>query len=272
MPASIRRRALTAIAPAVLCVLPAAAAAQTVPAVPAIPTVPSLPGSQVERFRLVVEGTSTARRDLDLSANTVVCGAQVNARLSETATFQRGTGVVVEFVKLGPGRSAPVILRRAGRATATFATKVTLRRTSSGFAQRINLTPVDQCQPVTEDLSTGPECDKDIPSRTNLSLAMARDFLQLRLSGLASVEEIACPVSQVFGGTPDLKYGWPLFTPLEPVILPRGAVFGSRRAVVVTSTSGPPKRTTELLNSGPLGGSATDFGRTRVTLRFIRLS
>lgn len=276
MPATALRRALTVGAPAALLALPALAAAQTVPGippVPTVPTVPNIPGSQTERFRLIVEGTSTARRDLDLGADTGVCGWQFNARLSETATFERGTGVVVEFVKIGRGRNAPVILRRAGRATATFATKVTLRRTSSGFGQRLNLTPVDQCLPVTEDLSSGPDCDKDIPSRTNLGLAFAQSSLRLRLSGLGALEEIDCPVSQVFGGTPDLKYGWPLFTRLRPEFLPSQRIFGSARVIVVVATSGDsPTRTTEPARSGTLTGSSTDIGRTRVILRFIRLS
>ena len=77
-------------------------------------------------------------------------------------------------------------------------------------------------------------------------------------------------MSQVYGGTPDLKYGWPTPPALRPEPITPALIFGTRRAFVVRAGS-PRRRTTEPIASGPLTGSVTDFGHNRVAVRFVRL-
>lgn len=249
----------------------AALACAGAPGMAAAQTPPGLPGVQTERFRLVMEGTATAVRDLDLGGVNGVCNAQVNAHINETAVWQRGRGVVVEFVRLGTGGRGPVILRRVGNALPVVTAVGTITRTSSGSATRTPAGPPEACPPATEDLSKGPDCGVPQRLRTNVSLAYANGALRIRNSGLGAIEEIACPVSQVYGGTPDLKYGWPTPPVLRPELVAPSLIFGTRAAFVVRLAA-LPKRTSEPIASGPLSGSVRDFGTNRVTVRFIRVS
>jgi hypothetical protein len=233
--------------------------------------VPAVPGVQTERFRVVVEGTTSAVRDLDLGANTGVCASEVNVHVTETATYQRGRGLIVEFVRLGPGPRAPVVMTRPGYRIPVFTVAVSVTRQSTGSASRSNLTANDVCVPVTESLDGGPECGVAQPDRANLSMTFERGALRLRLSGLGAVSDIRCPVSQVYGGTPDLRYGWPTPVALRPEPIPRAQIFGTARVVVARAVSGT-RRTTMPISAGALSGSATDFGSNRATIRLIRLT
>jgi len=256
VPVSSGTRVCAVLSVAAALALPAAAGAQAVP------------GMQTERFRLVIEGSSSATSDLDLGATAGACGTSVNVHLTEHTTFLRGRGVVVEFVRFGTGRRAPVLIRRPGQQTAAFTVVGTVTRTSSGTAQRVG---PPECVPVAEDLSTGPECGTQEHLRSNMTLGFERFALRLRTSGIGAVSDIRCPASQVFGGTPSLRYEWP--TPaqllLEP--LPTAQIFGRRRVVLVRMASRR-ERTGGPFASGLLTGNVRDTGFTRATIRFIRLT
>lgn len=243
------------------------AAAQTVPAVPAVPVVP---GAETAEFRLVIEGTSTATRDLDLGGSNGICDAQVNVHLEETATWQRGRGVVVRFTKLGTGPRAPVLMTRVGSPRPAVTVVVSATRTSSGAATRTPSGPPEACPPVSEDLSGGPDCGKPDRSRAVMSLLYAGGLLRIRQTGLGALPEIDCPVSQVYGGTPDMRFSWPTPPALRPELIAPSLIFGNRRAFVVRAASGR-ARTNAPIASGPLTGRVSDFGQNRVTVRFIRL-
>ncbi len=233
--------------------------------------VPTVPGAQTERFRLVVEGEVRAVSDLDLGATTAVCTAQVNAHMVERATWRRGRGVVVQFTRLGAGRSAPVLMTRVGSARPQFTVVVTSTRTSSGSATRTPVGPPEACPPLTEDLSKGPECDAPKVTRAAVSILYAGGTLRIQQTGLGALVEIECPVSEVAGGALDVRYAWPGPPPVRAASLPRPLIFGKRRAFVVRTDS-PRRRDTRTIALGPLSGSATDFGHNRVTVRFIRLT
>jgi hypothetical protein len=195
----------------------------------------------------------------------------MNVHVSETATYRRGRGVVVEFVRFGQGSRSFVLLRRPGRnAGVTFNAVVEATRTSSGFATRTETGPPGTCPPVTEDLSQGPDCGR--PDRTNMTAALTytAGALRLRLAGLGSLPDIECPVSQVLGGVPDLLFAWPTPVPLRATPVPRALIFGKRRVIVVRAFA-PARRTTQPVASGPLSGSATHFGRNQATIRLIRI-
>ena len=239
--------------------------------VAAAQTSTAVPGLQTERFRLVMEGTATAVRDLDLGGVNGVCNAQVNAHINEKAVWQRGRGVVVEFVRLGIGGRGPVIMRRVGSAAPVVTAVGTITRTSSGSATRTPAGAPEACPPLSEDLAQGPDCGVPQRLRTNISLTYTGGLLRIRSSGLGAVEEIACPVSQVYGGTPEPKYVWPSAPPLRPELIAPSLIFGTRAAFVVRLAA-LPTRTSEPIASGPLSGNVRDFGTNRVTVRFIRIS
>ncbi len=228
---------------------------------------PPVPGAQTERFRLVLEGEGRAVRDLDLGATTGNCSFTVNAHLTEEATWRRGRGVTLEFLRLGTGRRAVIFMRRPGSPAPVFTVNVASTRRSSGSASR---TGPPECIPVTEDLAQGPECG--IPARTNanISLTYTGGLLRVRTSGLGTISDIRCPESTIYGGTPDLKYAWPSPLPIRPELLPPSLIFGTKRAFVIRMAA-LRKRTSEPLVSGTLSGNVTDVGENRVTIRFIRL-
>ncbi|HMN98642.1 MAG TPA: hypothetical protein PKD59_04465 [Miltoncostaeaceae bacterium] len=261
MPTPFRNRIAVCAAALLTCCGAGVAAAQAPPGVP---------GLQSERFRLVVEGEAQAVRDLDLGGSTPICNAQVNVHITETAVWRRGRGVVVEFTRLGTGPRAPVIMRRVGNAVPVFTAVGTITRRSSGSATRTPVGAPDACPPASEDLSAGPDCGVPQKLRTSIALGYANGLLRIRNSGLLAVEDIACPVSQVYGGTPDLRYGWPNPPPLRPELIAPALVFGGRQAFVIRLAS-PRARTSQPISSGPLTGNATDVGQNRVTVRFIRL-
>lgn len=228
------------------------------------------PAPQTERFRLVLEGDSHAVRDLDLGGSNGICNSTVNVHVDERATWQRGTGVTVEFIRLGTGSRAPVLMRRVGSRLPVFTVAVAATRTSSGSASRTPSGPPEACPPATEDLSKGPDCGTPQRTRANISLTYAGQLLKARLVGLGAVADIACPVSQIYGGTPDMRFSWPTPVQVRPEVLAPALVFGTRRAFVVRMQA-PHRRLSEPIASGPLTGSVTDFGDNRVIIRFIRL-
>ena len=161
-------------------------------------------------------------------------------------------------------------MRRVGARLPVFAVVVAATRTSSGSASRTPSGSPEACPPATEDLSQGPDCGTPQGTRANVSLTYAGHLLKVRLVGLGAVADIACPVSQVYGGTPDMRFSWPTPVQVRPEVLAPGLVFGTRRAFVVRMAA-PHRRTSEPISSGPLTGNVTDFGDNRVTIRFIRL-
>lgn len=269
MPVSMSLR-LVVVAAAGMVLGGAGVAAAQVPPAPAIP-VPAIPGSQTERFRVVLEGETEAIRDLDLDGTNVVCTASVNAHITETATWRRGQGVIVEFTRLGTGRRAPVLVRRVGsRGLPVFTVVVAVTRASTGAATRTPAGAPEACPPVSEDLSKGPDCGKPDNLRANVSLEYLQGKLRVKLRGLGSVGDIRCPVSEVYGGTPELKYSWPTPPDVRPGVLPVQKIFGGARAFAVRMTA-IPVRTVETVNRTYLSGSATDWGKNQALVRFIRL-
>jgi hypothetical protein len=231
---------------------------------------PPVPGTESERFRVVVEGSAQATRQLDLGGSNGICDAQIGIEVNETSTWRRGRGVVMQFTKLGPGPRAPVILTRVGSARPVLTVVVSVTRRSSGSATRTASGPPEACPPLTEDLSVGPDCGIPETSRAIVSVLYAGGRLRVRQVGLGSVIDLRCPVSQVLGGTPELRWGWPTAAPLRAEPVARGLIFGARRAFVVRAVSGR-LRDSEPFVAGPLSGRVTDFGSSAVTVRFIRL-
>ncbi|MGD9571346.1 MAG: hypothetical protein AB7V62_05640 [Thermoleophilia bacterium] len=271
MPGRLPFRLVVIAAVGVAVATGAGVAAAQAPTVPTVPVLPPIPGSQTERFRLVLEGETLAIRDLDVGGTNTLCNATVNANITERATWRRGRGVTVAFTRLGTGRRAPILVRRVGsRGIPLFTVVVQATRTSSGSGVRTPLGPPEACPPVTEDLSKGDECGIPQDLRSNVSLEYLQGHLEVKLRGLGSVTDIRCPVSEVYGGTPELEYSWPTPPDLREGVLPASRIFGRARAFAVRLTA-VPARSTETITRGNLTGSATDFGRNRVTVRFIRL-
>jgi hypothetical protein len=271
----VTRRRRSPIALTVLTVLATSAAlgAQGGAAAPAVPNIqiPSIPGSETARFKVIVEGTATAAKDEDWGAS-VPCVVDINVHIDETTTYRRGKGVVMEFVRLGKGSRAPILVQRKGRhGDSTLALSLTSTRTASGHASRTNPPEGGVCAPRTEDMSQGPECGVPQVDKVNVGMLYNRSLLKLELNGLGPLVEIDCPVSEVRGGIPSLAFGWPAVPPLPQMILPRGVLFGKKKVIVMHSDSGPRSKPVQTAVIGTLTGTVSDFGRNQATIRLIRV-
>ena len=246
-----------------------AAAAQPEPR-----AVPSFPGAQIARFQVIVEGSIEATTSETVGGTNPLCDAYLQGTYTERSTYRRGRGVVMEFVRLGSFRRAPVILRRAGRAAdSTLAVRVRVVRYAAGVARRSPVPPgtPETCPPVDEDLSTGPECGTPRRTGGKLALEYAGRSLGLRPVGLGSLLEIDCTRSEVTQILPEVRFGWPTPVRLPKATLAPAVIFGKRRVIVLRMTS--PRRSQTHIAQLPAGlvGRYVDVGENEAIVRLIRV-
>lgn len=189
---------------------------------------------------------------------------------------------MLEFLRIGKGPRAPILVKRPGRRGLDTSLILTVKvtRTADGSATRADPpgAPVSICSPVAEDLAQGPECGKPRVEKVKAALLYTRPrpslgLLKVQLNRLLPLSDIECPVSEVRPGIDFMKFGWPtpvmrneLKVPISP-----GQIFGTRRVIVGRFDSG-------LISTGPvnaaigtLTGTVTDFGSTTLTVRLIRV-
>ena len=274
--------ALMVLISAVLAAMNVAAAAPTVPPTPVIPQIQLPPGSKKVHFKVIVEGKLTATKNEDLgSADGITCTVSIHSTVEETTTFQRGKGLVLEFVRIGKGKRAPIIVQRAGRTKDTsHILRVKTRRTSIGTATRADPpgAPVSFCQPLVEDLTQGPDCGKILEDTERASFQYIRPttgvgLLHLSLSPLGALPEFDCPDSQISPGLDSLLFGWPTPVMKDKMRVPisPAQIFGTKRVIVETLDTGIINAPPESVSIGSLKGMRTNFGSNKVTFRLIRV-
>jgi hypothetical protein len=221
---------------------------------------------------VVFEGTATAAKDVDWSAPPP-CLIALHARIAETTTYQRGTGVVVEFVRIGRGSSAPIVIQRPGRRfDASLAVVTTTTRTSEGSASRESVgVPSPVCGPLTEDLSKGADCGKPQVETAKARLLYQRGLLSLEMRGLTALAVTDCPESAIGGDLGVMAFSWPTPARLPQFILPRAAIFGKQKVIVRHVDSGRVKKGPVTQLAGTLSMTHSDFGGNRATIRLIRV-
>lgn len=252
-----------------------ATAVAATPGVPSVPNIPQVPGTEKARFKVVIEGTAVAAKDEDWgSTDPKQCSVDINGRLEETTEYRRGKGVLMEFVRLGSAPGAPILIQRAGRSgDSSLAVQATIVRTANGYARRFGSVP-EACPPVTEDLSSSPECGKPEVASTKLGLLYERGMLKLRSRALGIPESSTeCGASTVRGGMDALYFSWPDGVParLNGVPLSPGAIFGKKKVLVVRMSSGQKRKGPQNVTLGTLVGTVTEFGRNTATVRLVRV-
>ena len=258
------------------------AAAVPTPTPPAIPAIQLPPGSKKVHFKVIVEGRLTATKNEDFSsADGITCLVSVHSTVEETTTFQRGKGVVLEFIRLGKGRNAQIIVQRVGRRFDTshiLRVKTTRTATGSAFRRDPPGATVSVCQPREEDLSQGPDCGKTLTDTERANFLYIRPtpgvgLLQLNLNRFGTVPEFDCPVSEILPGVSRLLFGWPTPVMKDKMRVPisPGQIFGTRRVIVETLDTGIINAPPERLVMGSLTGLRTNFGSNKVTFRLIRV-
>lgn len=96
-----------------------------VTALPAASATPAKP--RVVHFRLIVEGTSTAKRTFDVSGEVSLCNINVHGTVTEKATYLRGRGVTLAVQRTQKGWSLTRAFTRSD-----ITTRVRIVRKASG--------------------------------------------------------------------------------------------------------------------------------------------
>ncbi len=153
-----------------LALLSAVAAAQTPPNV----NIPNLPGTQVERFKMTLNGSQGSTFTFSVDVPNSGCPVHSEGRLTENWEFQRGKGVVIEFRRIKGTRT--VFLQRQGHppGDVSFATPGTVIRTGTGFWDEMGPAP---CRGRHEFVVQ--DCGRKIPAKADARFIWAEGKLTM---------------------------------------------------------------------------------------------
>ena len=228
--------------------------------------------TQTAVFRVVVEGSGNAHRQVDGDGSNGVCSVVSHTESDETYEYGRGTGLSVMFTRFRGIPRSPLLMKRVGRRSprVTFNVRGSYRDTATGSATRSG-DPV-QCQPLTEMAGDESECNRRI--RRPLDMALTWDGRKLGLE-MADPELTRLPGAGCGSNSIETMSGWPMlgwmsFPDLEPKKLPAQRIFGSRRAFKLELTSGLERDRVESPNPA-FQGAALDSGKHDAVVRFIRI-
>jgi hypothetical protein len=225
-------------------------------------------------FDMIVEGTSTDNNTSKLSGQSGPCQFTESGHVVETTTYLRGRGVRVEFVRYG----RTVLVQRVGRTgDSSLAARVTIHRTAEGGTHSSPITPGVPCTVPDTDLSSNPDCGKDIPlSNAAFLLSYRAGRLGLAVSprtALGGSVADDCGADPQTGASDLLRWSFPTPPDLEPAPLPERVIFGHRRAFKVTlrwPDAPTPSTLARPISVGTFTGTVTDSATNRATIRFVR--
>lgn len=235
---------------------------------------PLPPGVKTQKavFKVVVEGSGDAHRQVDGDGSNGVCTVVSHTESDESYEYGRGTGLSVVFTRFRGIRRSPVLMKRVGRRSprVTFNVRGSYRDTASGSATRSG-DPV-QCQPLTEMAGDESECNRRI--RRPLDMALTWDGRKLGLE-MADPELTRLPGAGCGSNSIETLSGWPMlgwmsFPDLERKKLPAYRIFGSQHAFKVKLRSGFEEDRFESPNPA-FQGAALDSGTHDAIVRFIRI-
>lgn len=266
-----------------------------VTALPAASATPAKP--RVVHFRLIVEGTSTAKRTFDVSGEVSLCNINVHGTVTEKATYLRGRGVTLAVQRTQKGWSLTRAFTRSD-----ITTRVRIVRKASGPVSITPLIPADPtsrmvCQSLLNSLKQQLKGSTDIknahcPQTTSPSedwgfkfegnsfafRNLGRDVHAPTLPG-------SCGFTPYTGGFLAMDHEFPDIPEVGFVPSPFPAVcthqqpcaedlqiWAHHRAVLVHMTSGEVTDPQQIVGNPAVGlsGHATDSGRTDILLRLIR--
>lgn len=146
--------------------------------VPTVPKPPKIPGAKKVRFRLTVSGTQRAIRSDRRSMVSDSCQIDSNAETEDVWTFERKSGVLLEFLLI---KKRLILNRRVGRRAGdtAFETSGTVVRTTIGTGLTFSgPPPCGGSYPLSTDT-----CNVILPVKRDLRLAYdSAPTPQLRLS------------------------------------------------------------------------------------------
>jgi hypothetical protein len=241
----------------------------------------STPGRQIERFTLVIEGKSTAKRTFTETGAVGLCKINVHGTLTETATYLRGRGVTMIAVR---GPSGTVFYRTGpGPVNGAITTRVHLVRKATGSVSWTPLVPkLSQfCQHLkgTPDLSKH-GCPEHKNSTEDWGFKLSGKSFALRQDDVLTPPGLkhgpgSCGYTKETAGFLTMAHEFPDIPEVGFVPFPAAQVFGRRHAFLVQMTSGnvvdKPKSTGGGGGGLSLKSTVKDSGRTDLLLRFIRL-
>ena len=220
-----------ATAAAVAMMLSSSAAAQTPPGV----NFPQLPNSEVERFKVTLNGSQGSTFNFSVDVPNSGCPVHSEGRLTEDWKFERGKGVVVEFRRIQGTRT--VFLQRRGHppGDVSFATPGTVTRTASGFWDEMGPSP---CRGRHEFVVT--DCGEKFKAKADARFIWARNKLTMEPTSKSILRPNparACGsgVDNIDGLTWEHPY-----LAKQKGKLSAAAVFGKKKHIVVQMDAGQP--------------------------------
>ena len=253
---------------------------------------------RVVYFRLIVEGTSTAKRTFDVAGKESICNMEIHGTVTEKATYLRGRGVTFAVQRTEKGWS----FTRAFTST-DITTVVSIQRKAHG---PVTITPDpsipdvrDRCaRQYVDDLKkqlkgttdiANAHCPQKWGTREDWGFKFEGNSFALDNFGNdnhAPTVSGDCGYTSYTAGYLDLTHQFPdipkvafvpsLFPPVCTVRQPCAEdlqIWAHHHAVLVHMTSGDVTDPRQDIGNPLFGlsGHATDSGRTDVLLRFIRL-
>src|SRR5690242_1942407 len=163
-------------------------------------------GRQTATFRVIIEGSGNAFRQVDGDGSTGVCQVSASTTSHEDYEYFRGKGVTVVFTRFKGIPKSPMILRRVGQRDfrPTFNVQGWYLDRANGFAAREGSSV---CVPVSEQVGDEAECNRKIHRGVEMALNLADGKLVLEL---ADSELTRLPGSGCGSNTVETMSGWPL--------------------------------------------------------------
>lgn len=229
-------------------------------------------GRETATFRVIVEGSGWAQRQVDGDGSNGACQVSASTTSNETYEYFRGKGVTVMFTRFKGVPKSPMILRRLGQRDfrPTFNVRGWYLDSASGFARREG--PSSLCLPVNEEVGDETECTRKIHRPVDMALNMAANELVLEL---ADQELTRLPGTGCGSNAVETMSGWPLlgwqgFPALEPQPVAPGLVFG-RKSRFVIRYRGEDSEAVDSPNPAFLG-RVRETGQHEAIVRFVRVS
>jgi hypothetical protein len=232
------------------------------------------------QFRLVIEGFAVAQRTFSINGDVGLCNEAASGEFKQTTDFLRGKGVVLTVVRRKVGRAYEYGVKR-GRGRPEFTVVVTSERGAEGTAslkpkpglpEPLAAAAAAACNTST-DLAKTPGCGTKTTRRDDVGLKVKGNTFAVVPVGdplAAPLPVHTCGETDVTKGMLSLDHEWPAIPETDFAPFPDEKMFNRAINAIKVLLSRHVNGEAKPIGTPPLTGTATDYGTTHATVRFIR--